>query len=327
MEAASGVELAEFLQHLFLGLVQGSFYVLLALGLSIIFGLMGIINFGHGVFYMLGSYVGYTIISLVVAPILGENVAFIFALAAVPAIMFGIGMFFEKIIISQIYNTENERFRGVLITFGLSIFLPDFVRIIWGRPGKSFNIPPMFQWSILEIGSLNVSAYRTFVVFVAAILVAMIWFLLFRTNLGMVIRAGTSNNIMVQVLGINVSKVWRQTFGLGIALAGFAGVMISPLFAVDPTMGDDILIQTFIVVVVGGMGSFIGPVIGGLIIGQLWALTPLIGRTTFVINNLSGTMIGPEFWEKASDILFFVLMSVILILRPRGLFGQEGAFD
>lgn len=327
MAAAGGVELAEFLQHLFLGLVQGSFYVLLALGLSIIFGLMGIINFGHGVFYMLGSYVGYTIITLVVAPILGENAAFIIALAAVPAIMFGIGMVFEKIVISQIYNTENERFRGVLITFGLSIFLPDFVRMIWGRPGKSFNIPSMFHWSILKIGALDVSAYRTFVIVVTAILVVMIWFLLFRTNLGMVIRAGTSNNIMVQVLGINVSKVWRQTFGLGIALAGFAGIMISPLFAVDPTMGDDILIQTFIVVVVGGMGSFIGPVIGGLIIGQLWALTPLIGRTTFVINNLSGTMIGPEFWEKASDILLFVVMSLILILRPRGLFGQEGAFD
>jgi branched-chain amino acid transport system permease protein len=327
LDAGGGIELAEFFQHLFLGLVQGSFYVLLALGLSIIFGLMGIINFGHGVFYMLGSYVGYTIISLVVAPILGENAAFIFALSSVPAIMFGIGMVFEKVVISRIYNTENERFRGVLITFGLSIFLPDFVRMIWGRPGKSFNIPSMFQWSILKIGTLDVSAYRTFVVLVAALLVVMIWFLLFRTNLGMVIRAGTSNNIMVQVLGINVSKVWRQTFGLGIALAGIAGVMISPLFAVDPTMGDDILIQTFIVVVVGGMGSFIGPVIGGLIIGQLWALTPLIGRTSFVINNLTGTMIGPDFWEKASDILFFVLMSLILILRPRGLFGQEGAFD
>jgi branched-chain amino acid transport system permease protein len=143
----------------------------------------------------------------------------------------------------------------------------------------------------------------------------------------MVIRAGTSNNIMVQVLGINVTKVWRQTFGLGIALAGFAGIMISPLFAVDPTMGDDMLIQTFIVVVVGGMGSFIGPVIGGLIIGQLWAMTPLIGRTAFVVENLTGTMIGPAFWEKASDILLFIVMSLILILRPRGLFGQEGAFD
>ncbi len=322
-----GVDLAEFLQHLFLGLVQGSFYVLLALGLSIIFGLMGIINFGHGVFYMLGAYMGFTVANLIIAPIFGPNIAFVAALAAVPAIMFGIGMVFEKYVISRIYNTDNARFSGVLITFGLSIFLPDFVRMIWGRPGRPFNIPPMFNFSILEIGTFNVSAYRTFVVLVAAILVVLIWFLLFRTNLGMVIRAGTSNNIMVQVLGINVTKVWRQTFGLGIALAGFAGVMISPLFAVDPTMGDDILIQTFIVVVVGGMGSFIGPVIGGLIIGQLWALTPLIGRTVFIVENFSGTMIGPDFWEKASDILLFVVMSLILILRPRGLFGQEGAFD
>ncbi len=323
----AGIDLTEFLQHLFLGLVQGSFYVLLALGLSIIFGLMGIINFGHGVFYMLGAYMGFTVANLIVEPFFGPNVAFIAALAAVPIIMFGIGTQFEKYIISRIYNTPNARFSGVLITFGLSIFLPDFVRAIWGRPGRPFNIPPMFNFSIFEIGALNVSAYRTFVVVVAAVLVILVWFLLFRTNLGMVIRAGTSNNIMVQVLGINVTRVWRQTFGLGIALAGFAGVMISPLFAVDPTMGDDILIQTFIVVVVGGMGSFIGPVIGGLIIGQLWALTPLIGRTVFVIDNLTGTMIGPAFWEKASDILLFVVMSLILILRPRGLFGKEGAFD
>ncbi|MEE9275868.1 MAG: branched-chain amino acid ABC transporter permease [bacterium] len=322
-----GVELTEFLQHLFLGLVQGSFYVLLAMGLSIIFGLMGIINFGHGVFYMLGAYMGFTVVNLVIAPFFGSNVGFIISLAAVPIIMFGIGMVFEKVIISRIYNTPNARFSGVLITFGLSIFLPDFVRLIWGRPGKPFNIPPMFNFSLLEIGVFNVSAYRIFVILVTATLVVALWILLFRTNLGMVIRAGTSNNIMVQVLGINVSRVWTLTFGLGIALAGFAGVMISPLFAVDPTMGDDVLIQTFIVVVVGGMGSFIGPVIGGLIIGQLWALTPLIGRTQFVIDNLSGTMIGPQFWEKASDILLFIVMSLILLLRPRGLFGQEGAFD
>jgi branched-chain amino acid transport system permease protein len=132
---------------------------------------------------------------------------------------------------------------------------------------------------------------------------------------------------MVKVLGINVSKIWRQTFGLGIALAGFSGIMISPLYSVDATMGELILVQTFIVVVVGGMGSFIGPVIGGLILGQLWALTPLIGRTQFVVQNLTGTAIGPDFWEKASDIFLFIVMALILLLRPRGLFGQEGAFD
>jgi branched-chain amino acid transport system permease protein len=165
------------------------------------------------------------------------------------------------------------------------------------------------------------------VIVVTAVLVALLWLILFRTNLGMVVRAGTSNNTMVQVLGINVARVWTQTFGLGIALAGFAGLMLSPLLAVDPTMGDLILIQTFIVVVVGGMGSFIGPVVGGLLVGQLWALTPLIGRTEFVVQHLSGTLIGPAFWEKASDILLFIVMSLILLLRPRGLFGQEGAFD
>jgi branched-chain amino acid transport system permease protein len=322
-----GVVFDELFQHLFLGLVQGAIYVLLALGLSIIFGLMGIINFGHGVFHMLGAYVGFTMVQLLFAPLLGGNAAFVIALAAVPLVMFGIGMVFERVVISRIYNTANARFSGVLITFGLSIFLPDFIRMVYGRPGKPFKIPPMLEVSLLEIGTLNISAYRTFIIVVAAVLVALLWALLYKTNLGMVIRAGTSNNTMVQVLGINVSKVWTQTFGLGIALAGFSGVMISPLFAVEPTMGDAILIQTFIVVVVGGMGSFVGPVIGGLIIGQIWALTPLVGRTQFVVQHLSGTLIGPSFWEKASDILLFVVMALILLLRPRGLFGQEGAFD
>lgn len=322
-----GIELTEFLQHLFLGLTQGCFYILLALGLSIIFGLMGIINFGHGVFYMFGAYVGYTVISLVVEPFLGRDLAFVVALAAVPLVMFVVGMVFELFVMSRIYETPNARFAGVLITFGLSIFLPDFVRMIWGRPGKPSHIPPMLEFSLLQIGRFDVSAYRAFVVAVAIVLVILLWLLLFRTNLGMVIRAGTSNNTMVQVLGINVSRVWRQTFGLGIALAGVAALMLSPLLAVDPTMGDLVLIQTFIVVVVGGMGSFIGPVIGGLLIGQIWALTPLVGRTEFVVQYLSGTPIGPAFWEKASDILLFIVMSLILLLRPRGLFGQEGAFD
>jgi len=322
-----GILLEEFIQHLFLGLVQGAIYVLLALGLSIIFGLMGIINFGHGVFYMLGAYVGYTVINIGLIPVVGVNAAFVIALASVPLVMFGIGLAFEKYVMSRIYETPNARFSGVLITFGLSIFLPDFIRMLYGRPGKPLNIPPMLQVSLLEIGTLNISSYRTFIIAVAAVLVVLLWFLLFKTNLGMVIRAGTSNNTMVQVLGINVSRVWTQTFGLGIALAGFSGVMISPLFAVEPTMGDSILIQTFIVVVVGGMGSFVGPVIGGLIIGQLWALTPLVGRTEFVVQHLTGTLIGPSFWEKASDILLFVVMALILLLRPRGLFGQEGAFD
>ncbi len=322
-----GVGLTELLQHLFLGLVQGCFYVLLALGLSIIFGLMGIINFGHGVFYMFGAYIGYTVITLVAAPVLGPNLAFVVALVSVPLVMFCLGMVFERFVMSRIYGTANARFAGVLLTFGLSIFLPDFVRMLWGRPGKPSHIPPMLEFSLLRIGAFEVSAYRTFVIVVAVVLVALLWVILFRTNLGMVIRAGTSNNTMVQVLGINVARVWMQTFGLGIALAGFAGLMLSPLLAVDPTMGDLILIQTFIVVVVGGMGSFLGPVIGGLIVGQLWALTPLIGRTEFVVQNLSGTLIGPAFWEKASDILLFIVMSLILLLRPRGLFGQEGAFD
>ena len=322
MEA--GVTFLEFVQHLYLGLVQGSIFVLLSLGLSIIFGLMGIINFGHGVFYMLGAYIGYTIL-------LGGSAfptAFFFvALALTPIVLFFIGMGTERAIISHIYTSKNPLFMGVLVTFGLSIFMPDFVRVLWGRPGKSFNIPPLLAKSFLTVGDIEFSFYRGLIILLAATVVPLLWLLLYRTNLGMIIRAGTSDNEMVKVLGINVARIWTFTFGLGIALASFAGFVVAPLFAVDPTMGDDILIQTFLVVVVGGMGSFIGPVIGGLLVGQIWALTPLVGRLAWVEANLEETLIGPEFWEKASDILLFITLSVILLVRPRGLFGKEGAFD
>ncbi|MFQ5895210.1 MAG: branched-chain amino acid ABC transporter permease [Nitrospinota bacterium] len=319
-----GVTFTEFLQHLYMGLVQGSIYILLALGLSIIFGLMGIINFGHGAFYMLGAYMGFTVLATKLG---GLNAAFFMALLLAPVAMFFIGSLTEWGVMRRIYTSKNPLFSGVLVTYGLSIFLPDFVRAVWGRPGKSFNIPPALSETLFKVGGLDFSSYRAFIVLVALILVPLIWLLLHRTNLGMVIRAGTSNNEMVKVLGIDVSRVWTITFGLGIALAGFAGIMVAPLFAVEPTMGETILIQTFIVVVVGGMGSFIGPVLGALIVGQIWAMTPLLGRTAFVAHYLGGTPIGPQFWEKASDILLFVVMAFVLLVRPRGILGREGAFD
>jgi branched-chain amino acid transport system permease protein len=322
-----GVTFSELLQHLYMGLVQGSIYVLLALGLSIIFGLMGIINFGHGAFYMLGAYFGFTVVATRLA---GPSSIFFLAIFLGPLAMFFVGMLTEWGLIRKIYSAKNPLFSGVLITFGLSIFLPDFVRIFWGRPGKPLAIPPILDSCIMSLGEpgreLCFSSYR-FIIIMAAVLVPLIWLLLHRTNLGMVIRAGTSDNEMVQILGVNSSRVWTITFGLGIALAGFAGIMIAPIFGIDSTMGDTILIQTFIVVVVGGMGSFIGPVIGGLIVGQIWALTPLVGRTVFVHQYLSGTVIGPQFWEKASDILLFTVMAVVLLVRPRGIMGEEGVFE
>jgi branched-chain amino acid transport system permease protein len=320
----AGVTLPELLQHLYLGLVQGRIYVLLSMGLSIIFGLMGIINFGHGVFYMLGAYVGFTILQGAPG---SPNAMFFVALALTPVALYFIGVATERSIISRVYASKNPLFMGVLVTFGLSIFMPDFVRVLWGRPGKILNIPPLLTQSFLTVGDAEFSLYRGLIILLAVIVVPLLWTLLFKTNLGMIIRAGTNDNEMVKVLGINVSRIWTFTFGLGIALATFAGFVVAPLFAVDPTMGDDILIQTFLVVVVGGMGSFIGPVIGGLLVGQIWALTPLVGRLAWVEANFEDTLIGPEFWEKASDIPLFLTLSVILLVRPRGLFGKKGAFD
>jgi branched-chain amino acid transport system permease protein len=277
--------------------VNGCILILVALGLSIVFGLMGIINFAHGIFYMLGAYAGWLTIQL--------TGSFWLALLAAPLAVGLVGVLVERGVLKRIYGTKNANFAGVLVTYGLAIMIPDLVRMTFGRPGKPFAIPEVLSGSLFRIGALDVHSYRVFILVVTATLLPLLWLLLNKTNLGLVIRAGTSDNLMVQLLGINVARTWTTTYALGAALAAFAGVITAPLVAVAPEMGGLILIECFIVTVVGGMGTFLGVVAGGLLIGETLALTGMV-------------------YDVLADVVIYLAMALVLLVRPRGLFGQEG---
>jgi branched-chain amino acid transport system permease protein len=277
--------------------VNGCILILVALGLSIVFGLMGIINFAHGIFYMLGAYAGWLTIQL--------TGSFWLALVAAPVAVGFIGVLVERGVLKRIYGTKNASFAGVLVTYGLAIMIPDLVRMTFGRPGKPFAIPEVLSGSLFRLGALDVHNYRVFILLVTAALLPLLWLLLNKTNLGLVIRAGTSDNLMVQLLGINVARTWTTTYALGAALAAFAGVITAPLVAVAPEMGGLVLIECFIVTVVGGMGTFLGVVAGGLLIGQTLALTGML-------------------YDVLADVVIYLAMALVLLVRPRGLFGQEG---
>jgi branched-chain amino acid transport system permease protein len=283
--------------QLFIGLVNGCILILVALGLSIVFGLMGIINFAHGIFYMLGAYAGWLTVHL--------TGSFWLALAVAPITVGAVGVLVERGVLTRIYGTRNASFAGVLVTYGLAIMVPDLVRMTFGRPGKPFAVPAALSASLFKLGPTEVNAYRVFIVVVTLVLLPLLWLLLNKTNLGLVIRAGTSDNGMVQLLGVDVARTWTITYALGAALAAFAGVITAPLVAVAPEMGGLVLIECFIVTVVGGMGSFLGAVVGGLLIGQTLALTGLL-------------------YDVLADVIIYLAMVAVLLLRPRGLFGQEG---
>jgi branched-chain amino acid transport system permease protein len=277
--------------------VNGCILILVALGLSIVFGLMGIINFAHGIFYMLGAYAGWLTVQV--------TGSFWLALLTAPAAVGLLGILVERGVLQRIYGTKNATFAGVLVTYGLAIMIPDLVRMTFGRPGKPFAVPAALTGSLFRLGEIDVHAYRVFILGVTAVLLPLLWLLLNRTNLGLVIRAGTSDNLMVQLLGINVAQTWTITYALGAALAAFAGVITAPLVAVAPEMGGLVLIECFIVTVVGGMGTFLGVVAGGLLIGEALALTGML-------------------YDVLADVVIYLAMALVLLVRPRGLFGQEG---
>ena len=277
--------------------MNGCILILVALGLSIVFGLMGIINFAHGIFYMLGAYAGWLTIHL--------TGSFWLALVAAPAAVGLVGVLVERGVLKRIYGTKNANFAGVLVTYGLAIMIPDLVRMTFGRPGKPFAVPEALTGSLFRLGAIDVHSYRVFILAVTAVLLPLLWLLLNKTTLGLVIRAGTSDNLMVQLLGINVARTWTITYALGAALAAFAGVITAPLVAVAPEMGGLVLIECFIVTVVGGMGTFLGVVAGGLLIGETLALTGML-------------------YDVLADVVIYLAMALVLLVRPRGLFGQEG---
>jgi branched-chain amino acid transport system permease protein len=284
--------------QLFNGLMLGSFYVLLSLGLSIIFGMLGVVNFAHGALYMLGAYAAYTICYVL-------SLNFWVSLIVAPIVVGVIGMIVEWGLIKRLYSVPH--FYNLLLTFGLMLFVEEGVRVIYTPIGKPFDTPPALVGSV-DLGFMMFPKYRIFIILMSAACALVVWLFLSRTKLGSIIRAGTDDSEMVSALGIDISKIFTLVFGIGAALAGLAGVLAAPVQNVTPEMGNSILTETFVVVIIGGMGSIFGSILGGLIIGELITL-------------------GVVFWPPMANTLVFVFMALILLLRPRGLFGRAKFFE
>jgi len=275
----------------FNGLVMGMIYVLLAMGLSIVWGMMDIINFAHGLFFALGAYFAYTLVS--------ATGNFWLCLAIVPLATGLLGMFLEYTLLRRLYGL-NILYQ-ILMTFGIALAGREIIILIYNPISKAFY-PPDILSGVIPIGGIFFPKYRIFVFTVAVLVTLCMWLFIEKTKYGSIIRAGTEDAEMVSSLGINVSRVFLLIFGLSMAIAGFSGVLAAPMRGVEPYMGWLILGICFAVVIIGGMGSFIGAILGGLIVGLSQSLVTLV-------------------MPSASIVVIFVVMAVILLVRPRGLMG------
>lgn len=273
------------------GLVLGFIYVLIAVGLSITFGLLGVINFAHGAFFALGAYIAWQLYQL-----FGWS-AVIFA----PPIVGLIGMVVEVTIIRRLYG--KEPLLSLVVTFALALLIEAIIRVVWGADGKPFNSPPILS-GIVEVGPLLITKYRLAVLGATTATLLGLWAFLSWTPYGRILRAGSRDPEMVELLGINLPRVFTAVFGLGCALAAIAGVLAAPLWTVSPSMAANAVMPAFVVVAIGGLGSFRGAVVAGLAVGIVTALTI-------------------QFKPEASAASAYVLMFVIMLLRPRGLFGER----
>ena len=288
------ITLAALAAQLFTGLILGGILVLLAIGLSLIFGLMTVVNFAHGSLYMLGAYVGFFV--------LGYTKSFWAALVIAPLVVGVFGLVIERLLIRPLYGRGPDD--PLLLTFGLSLVLVEAVKLVAGKLGLTLD-PPAALAGAVNLGFMKFPAYRIFVLLVTVVVLIALWLFLEKTNVGLVVRAGSRDALMVRALGIDLGRVWFLVFGLGIAMAGLAGILAGPLRGVYAEMGIEIIIEAFVVVVVGGMGSLPGAIVAGLLIGEV------ISLTTF-------------FAPKLAEIVVFIVMAVVLLARPSGLFGEAG---
>lgn len=288
------MEFMTLLMMLFNGLVLGSYLVLLSLGLSIIFGMLGVVNFAQGALYMLGAYAGYTLLSL--------GVDFWLTLVLVPLIVAAIAGILEKLLIRHLYKEPDIYI--LLLTFGLMMVFEEIIRLIFGDLGKPIAAPEVLSGAV-NLGFMYYPAYRLFIIVLMVVVSIGTWLFLTKTKLGSIVRAGTDDSPMVDALGINISRIYTGVFAFGAGLAGLAGILAGPIQEVTPLMGNDILVLIFVVVVIGGLGSIAGSIIAGLLIGEIITL-------------------GVLFWPEAAMTLVYVFMALILLFRPRGLFGRAG---
>jgi branched-chain amino acid transport system permease protein len=287
-------ELSTLLAQVFTGLVLGMVYVLLAIGLSLIFGLMTVVNFAHGALFMLGAYFGVFLLTY--------TKSFWIALIVAPLMVGALGLLMERFLIRRLYGRSPDD--PLLLTFGLSLILVEGVKLVWGKIGLTLD-PPRALAGAVNLGFMSFPAYRIFLIGVTVAVLIGLYFFLGRTNIGLIIRAGSRDPLMVRALGIDLGRVWLVVFGIGTALAGLAGILAGPMRGAYAEMGVTMVIESFVVIVVGGMGSLLGAVVAGLLIGQVVGLTTL-------------------FVPKAAEIMVFVVMAVVLLVRPSGLFGEAG---
>jgi branched-chain amino acid transport system permease protein len=281
------------LSQMVLGLVNGIFYAILSLGLAIIFGLLGVINFAHGVFFMLGAFVAYMLGQLL-------GIGYWGALVLTPLLIGALGMVVEVTLIRHLYRLDH--LYGLLLTLGLALFVEGFIRIVFGPQGLPYSVPPSLRGAV-NLGFMMLPTYRAWVVVSGIVLCFAAWYLIERTPLGAKLRAATDNPKLVQAFGINVPVMLTITYAAGVALAALGGVMAAPIMSVDPSMGTNVVIVVFAVVVIGGMGSIFGSIVTGLGLGLLEGVAKAV-------------------YAPASSTVIFVAMVIILVLRPRGLFGK-----
>ena len=289
-----GIPVAVILGQLMLGLVNGSFYAMLSLGLAVIFGLMGVVNFAHGAFYSLGAFA-----ALLSLQHLGIN--YWAALVLAPLLVGLLGMVAERLFLRHIYRLE--ALYGLLLTFGLALVIEGLLHQYFGSSGQSYPVPPALR-GVFNLGFMILPIYRAWVILVSLIVCFSVWYIIERTRLGGTLRAATENAPLLQAFGVNVPLLVSVTYGGGIALAALAGVLSAPVILVSPQMGSSLVIVVFAVVVIGGMGSILGAIVSGLSLGVIEGFTKVI-------------------YPEASNIVVFLIMALVLIVRPAGLFGKE----
>ena len=289
-----GIPLQAFLAQLMLGLVNGAFYAMLSLGLAVIFGLLDIVNFAHGALYMLGAFAAYIMLDQ-----FGIN--YWLALVLAPLIVGALGVVIERVFLKRLYGLDP--LYGLLLTFGLALLFEGLFRELYGTSGQNYPVPELLSGAT-NLGFMVLPNYRAWVVLASLVVCLGTWFLIERTRLGAYLRAGTENAKLVQAFGVNVPMMVMLTYGGGAALAALAGVLAAPVIQVNPLMGSNLIIVVFAVVVIGGMGSILGSVITGLGLGVIEGFTRV-------------------FYPEASNVVVFVVMVIVLVVRPAGLFGKE----
>ncbi len=294
MTTVFGIPTQALLGQLLIGLINGSFYAILSLGLAVIFGLLNIINFTHGAQYMMGAFVAYFLLHW-------AGLGYWWALLIAPVVIGLFGMVLERTMMKRLYQLDH--LYGLLLTFGLALIIQGLFRNQYGSSGLPYSIPAQLTGG-QNLGFMVLPNYRAWVVLFSLVVCLATWYVIERTKLGSYLRAATENPALVQAFGINVPRMITLTYGFGVGLAALAGVLAAPIYQVNPLMGADLIIVVFAVVVIGGMGSIMGSIVTGFALGVIEGLTKF-------------------FYPEASNTVIFVIMALVLLVKPAGLFGRE----